>query len=140
MSKHHNVYFLQNGKKSYIGYTTDLHRRIRQHRGEITGGAKYTTSWPNRDVTKVIMYISGFPTHKLALSYEWHAKRRPKKSKNPSANLFSAAHSRFAQFLAPLFLEKFQNIIHELQIYLVEHHDYRDIVQEHYQIDCVNTS
>lgn len=138
--KSHNVYFLQNEKKSYIGYTVDLHRRIRQHRGEIKGGAKYTTSWPNRDRTKVIMYIRGFPTHKLALSYEWHAKRRPKKSLNlPSVTLFPHAHARFVQFLAPLLSEKFQDIIHELQIYMVEHHEYRDQVQEHFHVDCVTT-
>ena len=30
----------------YTGITTDLRRRMRQHRGELPGGAKRTTSWP----------------------------------------------------------------------------------------------
>jgi len=30
--------------KTYIGITNNMRRRIRQHNGEITGGAKYTTT------------------------------------------------------------------------------------------------
>jgi len=30
--------------KTYIGITNNMLRRIRQHNGEITGGAKYTTA------------------------------------------------------------------------------------------------
>ena len=37
------VYLLQSGKKTYIGATVNLDRRLRQHNREIKGGAKYTT-------------------------------------------------------------------------------------------------
>ncbi len=39
-----SVYLLQsaNGKKSYTGITTDIERRLKQHNGEISGGAKST--------------------------------------------------------------------------------------------------
>jgi predicted GIY-YIG superfamily endonuclease len=38
------VYLLQSNKKTYIGATVNLQRRLRQHNREIKGGAKYTTS------------------------------------------------------------------------------------------------
>lgn len=34
------------GGSLYAGITTDLARRMRQHRGELPGGAKYTRSHP----------------------------------------------------------------------------------------------
>lgn len=72
------VYLLQslsNPKKTYIGYTIDPVRRLRQHNGEITGGAertKYARPW------KMICYVTGFPNSKTALQFEWlnnHAKK-----------------------------------------------------------------
>lgn len=40
------VYFLINNShnKTYIGITNNHERRIRQHNGEISGGARYTTA------------------------------------------------------------------------------------------------
>jgi len=56
----------------YKGYSTNFNRRIRQHRGEIVGGAKRTSHW--RRVTPVC-FITGFSTKSEALSYEWYTKR-----------------------------------------------------------------
>jgi len=66
----HNVYILSStvSKKTYVGYTVNLKRRLRQHNGEIKGGAKKTSvgrPW------KVICYISGFPDNHTALRCEW---------------------------------------------------------------------
>ena len=61
---------------TYIGATLDPARRIRQHNGEIGGGAKYTRAhrpW------KVHMVVSGFPDKRAALQFEWawkHNSRR----------------------------------------------------------------
>ena len=55
-------------RRTYIGYTIDPFRRIRQHNGEIVGGAKRTQKarpW------KIICYISGFTTQRIALQFEW---------------------------------------------------------------------
>ena len=41
--KPHYCYFLQSKNRTYNGYTVDLHRRLRQHNGELAGGAKVTT-------------------------------------------------------------------------------------------------
>jgi predicted GIY-YIG superfamily endonuclease len=71
------VYLLVDGtcprRWSYIGYTTNLQRRLRQHRKELVGGAKYTARF--RDA-RYMAYISGFPTKRSAMRYEWWAKRR----------------------------------------------------------------
>lgn len=36
------VYIITSGNMSYVGYTTSLKRRLRQHCGELVGGARYT--------------------------------------------------------------------------------------------------
>jgi len=68
----HNVYILReiNGNRTYVGYTNNLDRRIRQHNGEIKGGAKYTQGkkW------EYAAYISGFPNNIIALQFEWKLK------------------------------------------------------------------
>lgn len=58
--------------KSYVGYTNNFPRRLRQHRKELTGGAKYTSGWNNCHPLAV---IHGFTDRKTALRYEWRLKR-----------------------------------------------------------------
>lgn len=67
----------QTTNKTYVGYTVNLERRVRQHCGEIVGGAKATRvgrPW------KIVGYVTGFPTSRSALQFEWacHQKRRYK--------------------------------------------------------------
>ena len=57
-------------KKTYIGKTTDLKRRLRQHNGEISGGAKATKGYN----CKFLFTVSGFPTERDALRFEWAMK------------------------------------------------------------------
>ena len=54
--------------RTYIGYTIDPHRRLRQHNGEIKGGAKATR---NGRPWKLMVAVTGFPSKTLALQYEW---------------------------------------------------------------------
>lgn len=69
----HCVYLLRSlnpkyPRRTYVGYTVNPSRRIRQHNGEITGGAKRTIKarpW------QMICYIEGFPDHRTGLQYEW---------------------------------------------------------------------
>ena len=63
--------------KTYVGVTNNLKRRLRQHNGELVGGARYTKvggPW------SIVMLLGPFPTYQHALHLEWHWKHMaPKK-------------------------------------------------------------
>lgn len=67
------VYLLKCRRRTYIGATKNLPRRLRQHRKEIKGGARYTGRW---DHVELVATVRGFDTWQRTLSYEWHAKRK----------------------------------------------------------------
>jgi predicted GIY-YIG superfamily endonuclease len=97
----HFCYLLQlmNGhgrahQSTYIGYTVNVSRRIRQHNGEIQRGAKYTTMKLSSTAApkaaeaatakwwRVVMVIGGFASSRQALRFEWwwkHIRRRPRR-------------------------------------------------------------
>lgn len=52
----------------YVGFTVNPPHRIKQHNGEITGGAFKTHTKRPWEMTLVVY---GFPTRKLALRFEW---------------------------------------------------------------------
>ena len=61
---------------TYVGATIDIHRRLRQHNKEITGGAKATTSKVENGKTwKRVCYITGFPNWSATLQFEWRWKQ-----------------------------------------------------------------
>ena len=72
IKKYHYVYLLQSivkPRRTYVGYTVNPSKRLRQHNGEIKGGAKKTS----RDRPwRMICYISGFPDSRTALQFEWN--------------------------------------------------------------------
>jgi len=68
--------------KIYIGYTTNFNHRIRQHNGEIAGGAKRTTRF--RPWAPVCV-IQGFFEQSSALRFEYrlqHPRTRPTKGQD----------------------------------------------------------
>ena len=85
------VYLLKcnNNNRTYIGSTNNLSRRIRQHNGEISGGAKSTSgeSW------KFAFYMTGFRDHSEALQAEWRFKR-PVGNRNVP-RIYSGIEGRF---------------------------------------------
>jgi predicted GIY-YIG superfamily endonuclease len=66
---------------TYNGSTNDLTRRLRQHNGEIVGGAKATRG---KGPWKYIAVWEGFQTHKEALSCEWRIKHPTNTKKRPT--------------------------------------------------------
>ena len=76
------VYLLicSDGSASYVGATVDLDHRLRQHNGEIKGGAVATTSklTNNRSWIRAA-HVRGFPDWKSALQFEWRWKQISRK-------------------------------------------------------------
>lgn len=58
--------------KTYVGYTIEPTRRLRQHQGILKGGAKYTSQKSDWDYLAII--ASPEFTYNTALSFEWHVK------------------------------------------------------------------
>ena len=73
-SKDWQFYIIANGGCTYAGVSPDPFRRLRQHNGEIKGGAKYTTGkgpgWRH------ICLISGFDKIQ-SMQFEWAVKHYP---------------------------------------------------------------
>lgn len=72
----HYVYLLKSTttNKTYVGYTVNLQRRLRQHNGIIKGGAKYTITGRPFEMVCAIK----FPNKIIALQYEWRNHHIPK--------------------------------------------------------------
>ena len=77
------VYLLVNKNFTYVGSTTDLEHRLRQHNNEIKGGARYThskgTGWIR------VAHVKNFPTWNSALQFEWKWKNITKNIKNKNS-------------------------------------------------------
>ena len=54
--------------RTYKGYTNNVLHRLRQHGGELKGGAKATSSWGG---ARLCATVDGFVTKEDALSFEW---------------------------------------------------------------------
>ena len=66
------VYCIQSGRRTYVGATLNFPRRIRQHNGEITGGARYTRGHEWKPIFRVL----GFPNQRAALQFEWALQKQ----------------------------------------------------------------
>ena len=79
------VYILissQNAKRTYVGVTDNLQRRIRQHNGDLVGGARYTKNWRPWKIHSIFRLLS----RRDALSLEWNIKHRRRSSDGSGIN------------------------------------------------------
>jgi len=63
--------------KTYVGATLDVDRRLMQHNGLMSGGARATSTVPGGWYR--VCYIKGFENQREALRFEWWWKRRSQK-------------------------------------------------------------
>ena len=95
-SNSHYCYILQNedNQRTYNGYTVNIVKRLRQHNGDLSGGArstKHSKTW------KYIAIVSGFPDNINALQCEWRIrkpfnKRRAKEYCGPEGRIKGLNH------------------------------------------------
>lgn len=66
------VYLLTDGRRTYVGSTTDIQRRLRQHNAEISGGARATQGrkW------YLVSCLEGFDNRSSACRWEKIIKNR----------------------------------------------------------------
>ncbi len=64
--------------RTYIGATVDPDRRLQQHNGQRSGGARATAARPGEWYR--VCYVKGFTDNHAALSFEWHWKRASAKA------------------------------------------------------------
>jgi predicted GIY-YIG superfamily endonuclease len=79
------VYLLANGENNctYIGMTNNMTRRLRQHNGEIVGGARYTTLKRGEGSWYYYGYVMNL-SKSMALSIEKKIQKRTRKTKGSS--------------------------------------------------------
>lgn len=68
------LYNIHQPQRTYVGYTTNPPRRLRQHNGIISGGAKATTRLIGSWSFLALIASPSFTTN-TGLSFEWHLKR-----------------------------------------------------------------
>lgn len=83
--KEYTVYILECSDQTlYTGITTDISRRLREHNGELPGGAKYTQ---HRKPSRVV-YREKAPSRSAASKREWVLKNL---SRTQKLSLISAS-------------------------------------------------
>lgn len=70
-----------NNRRTYVGITNNFTRRIRQHNGELVGGARYTHAYRP---WKPLFRVHGFENKRQVLRFEWAMKHRRRSHKGAS--------------------------------------------------------
>ena len=99
--------------RTYVGATLDVDRRLRQHNGQLSGGARATAGgqWIR------VCHIKGFPHERAALQFEWAWKHFSKKQSGSA--LTRRIKSLFELFACEQPTSKatdFQSYVKDLQV------------------------
>lgn len=115
------ILFNKSNNKTYVGYTNNPTRRIRQHNGEIKGGARATTRSPTSSPWNFALLITAVSSdaspnteafdNKKALSLEWHMKHTRPKPKT------RGMQGRIATLYNALQLPKFNSLAFTINVH-----------------------
>lgn len=87
-----SLYLITSGNRTYIGVTTDVQRRLRQHNREIVGGARSTVSGaPN---WKLHLHVEGFTRKSEVMRWEKIIKSRCRGLHQRSHAIIDMTHGR----------------------------------------------
>jgi len=75
------------GYRTYVGWTTDLNRRLRGHNSGIGARSTRGRRW-------VLLYAERYATRGEAMSREWHLKRDRPLRKSLASSIIDAAQAR----------------------------------------------
>ena len=106
----HACYLLKStiGDSTYNGYTNDLTHRLRQHNGELVGGARATSVRGPWEVVAVVTSPSpAFDRHR-ALSLEWRI--RYPTGRRPRPRMYQGACGRMAGMALAMAHPKFADL------------------------------
>ncbi len=76
--------------KSYTGKTNNFERRLRQHNGELKGGARYTHRTASRWMP--LFHVLGFETLRAVLQFEMAMKRKKRSRRGPRGRVQALEH------------------------------------------------
>jgi predicted GIY-YIG superfamily endonuclease len=105
------------GDKTYNGYTTNLNRRLRQHNGEICGGARATR---NRGPWRYVAILTspGWKDTSTAMKHEWTIKYPTRKRPRPKE--FNGVTGRIASLVYAV--KEMSNDGHDVYCFIDERH------------------
>ena len=129
MSKDNYIcYILKCGNYTYNGCTNNFKRRIRQHNGEIKGGAKCTS---RRGPWTPYCIITGFKDKIEALQTEWRIKRVEGRRR---ARKYCGPEGRIKGLNQILKLEQFtsksQRLIKDMELIIYLDKEYHKLLDE----------
>jgi predicted GIY-YIG superfamily endonuclease len=100
--------------KTYTGITNNFERRLKQHQGKLSGGARYTRT--KKGSWKPIFHVLGFETHRSVLQFEWAMKKRKLPAKYSKSKKYTRGLSGRVRQLE--FILSLGNITHDSSIKL----------------------
>jgi putative endonuclease len=103
----------EGSSKTYVGATLDVDRRLAQHNGKQSGGARATAGleWER------VCYVEGFPHQRAALQFEWKWKYLSKKEKgSPVERRMKALKKLLAADKSTSKADDYQEYVHLLTI------------------------
>jgi len=112
-SKPWTLYLLYHAvsNRTYLGVTTNVERRLRQHRGEIVGGARYTARIQKAHPTcvwQLVATLSPFPNQSEVTRWERLLKLKTRGLKQRYDAMIAIADSRHPKEFTPAMVKKYE--------------------------------